>query len=85
MRKTKQNLQNLANTSEKIDMYLQSISTSTIDQTNTARQVNDKITGIATIARNNSNEAQNVVKSLRTLVEESETLQESLSQFKLQA
>ena len=85
VRKTKQNLQNLANTSEKIDMYLQSISTSTIDQTNTARQVNDKITGIATIARNNSNEAQNVVKSLRTLVEESETLQESLSQFKLQA
>ena len=85
VRKTKQNLQNLANTSEKIDMYLQSISTSTIDQTNTARQVNEKITGIATIARNNSNEAQNVVKSLRTLVEESETLQESLSQFKLQA
>ena len=82
---TKQNLQNLANTSEKIDMYLQSISTSTIDQTNTARQVNDKITGIATIARNNSNEAQNVVKSLRTLVEESATLQESLSQFKLKA
>ena len=85
VRKTKQNLQNLADTSEKIDMYLQSISTSTIDQTNTARQVNDQITGIATIARNNSNEAQNVVKSLRTLVEESETLQESLSQFKLQA
>ena len=83
--KTKQNLQNLANTSEKIDMYLKSISTNTIDQTNTAQQVNEKITGIATIAKNNSTEAQNVVKSLRTLVEESETLQKSISQFKLQA
>ncbi|MDJ0632449.1 MAG: methyl-accepting chemotaxis protein [Xenococcaceae cyanobacterium MO_188.B29] len=85
VRKTKQNLQNLANTSEKIDRYLQSISTSTIDQTNTARQVNEKISGIATIAKENSTEAQNVVKSLRTLVEEAETLQESVSQFKLQA
>ena len=85
VRKTKQNLQNLASTSEKIDMYLKSISTSTIDQTNTSREVNEKITGIAVIARNNSTEAQNVVKSLRTLVEEAETLQESVSQFKLQA
>lgn len=85
VRKTKQNLQNLAETSEKIDMYLKSISTSTTDQTNTSRQVNEKITGIAVIAKNNSTEAQNVVKSLRTLVEEAETLQESVSQFKLQA
>lgn len=85
VRKTKQNLQNLAETSEKIDMYLQSISTSTIDQTNTSRQVNEKMTGIAVIAKNNSTEAQNVVKSLRTLVEEAETLQKSVSQFKLQA
>ena len=82
---TKQTLKSLAGTSEEIDMYLQSISTSTIDQTNTSRQVNEKITGIATIARNNSTEAQNVVKSLRTLVEGAETLQESVSKFKLQA
>ena len=83
--KTKQTLQGLAKTSEKIDIYLQSISSSTIDQTNTSRQVNEKITGIATIAKQNSNEAQNVVQSLRTLVQEAETLQQSVSKFKLQA
>ncbi len=85
VRKTKQTLQSLAGTSEKIDTYLQSISSSTIEQTNTSRQVNEKITGIATIARNNSTEAQDVVKSLRTLVQEAETLQLSVSQFKLKA
>jgi twitching motility protein PilJ len=85
IRKTKQTLQSLAGTSEKIDTYLQSISSSTIDQTNTARQVNEKISGIATIAKANSNEAQDVVKSLRTLVEEAETLQSSVSKFKLHA
>ncbi len=85
VRKTKQTLQSLAGTSEKIDQYLQSISTSTIEQTNTSRQVNEKITGIATIARNNSTEAQDVVKSLRTLVQEAEALQSSVSQFKLKS
>jgi twitching motility protein PilJ len=83
IRQTKQTLQSLASTNEKIDSYLQSISTSTIDQTNTARQVNEKISGIATIAKANSNEAQDVVKSLRTLVEEAGTLQSSVSKFKL--
>jgi twitching motility protein PilJ len=83
VRKTKQILQTLAGTSEKIDTYLQSISTSTIDQTNTSRQVNEKMTGVATIAKNNSSEAQNVVQSLRTLVEEAENLQSSVGKFKL--
>ena len=85
VRKTKQTLQTLAGTSQKIDRYLQSISTSTIEQTNTSRQVNEKITDIATIAKNNSTEAQDVVKSLHTLVEEAENLQSSVSQFKLKA
>ena len=85
VRKTKQTLQSLAGTSQKIDTYLQSISSSTIEQTNTSKRVNEKISGIATIAKENSSEAQNVVQSLRTLVEEAETLQASVSKFKLQA
>jgi methyl-accepting chemotaxis protein len=85
IRLTKQNLRRLAQTNENINQYLQSISSSTIEQTNTSRQVNEKITGIATIARNNSTEAQDVLQSLRTLVREAETLQSSVSQFKLKA
>ena len=85
IRLTKQNLRRLAQTSENINQYLQSISSSTIEQTNTSRQVNEKITGIATIAKNNSTEAQDVVQSLRTLVQEAETLQTSVSQFKLKS
>lgn len=85
VRLTKQNLRRLAQTSENINQYLQSISSSTIEQTNTSRQVNEKITGIATIAKNNSTEAKDVVQSLRTLVQEAETLQSSVSQFKLKS
>jgi methyl-accepting chemotaxis protein PixJ len=85
IRLTKQNLRRLAQTNENINQYLQSISSSTTEQTNTSRQVNEKITGIATIARNNSTEAQDVLQSLRTLVQEAETLQSSVSQFKLKA
>jgi methyl-accepting chemotaxis protein PixJ len=85
VRLTKQNLRKLAETSESVNQYLQSISSSTVEQTNTSRQVNEKIMGIATIAKENSSEAQDVVKSLRTLVQEAETLQSSVSQFKLQA
>ena len=83
VRMTKLNLRSLAETSQQIDQYLKSISTNTIDQTNTSRQVNEKINGIALVAKTTSNEAQTVVQSLRTLVEEAENLQSSISQFKL--
>ncbi|HEY9770221.1 MAG TPA: methyl-accepting chemotaxis protein [Coleofasciculaceae cyanobacterium] len=83
VRMTKLNLRSLAQTSKQIDEYLKYISTSTIDQTNTSQEVNQKISGIATLARTNSTEAQNVVQSLRTLVSEAENLQSSISQFKL--
>ncbi len=82
---TKLNLRSLANTSKQIDEYLKYISTSTIDQTNTSEVVNQKINGIATIAKINSTEAQNVVQSLQTLVSEANNLQASISQFKLEA
>ena len=84
VRMTKLNLRSLAETSKQIDEYLKYISTSTIDQTNTSQEVNQKINGIATLARTNSTEAQNVVQSLRTLVSEAENLQFSISQFKLE-
>lgn len=81
VRMTKSNLRSLAETSQKIDEYLNNISTNTIEQTNTSQEVNLKINDIATLAKTNSTEAQNVVESLRTLVSESEILQVSLSQF----
>jgi methyl-accepting chemotaxis protein len=82
---TKLNLRSLADTSKQIDEYLKYISTSTIDQTNTSQLVNQKISGIATISKVNSTEAQNVVQSLQTLVSEAKNLQSSVSQFKLEA
>lgn len=83
--KTQETLKGLAQTSDEIDKYLQSISTNTTEQTNISQQVKEKITGIASIARNNSTEAEDVVKSLRTLVQEAEMLRSSVSQFKLHA
>jgi twitching motility protein PilJ len=85
VRMTKLNLRSLAETSQQIDEYLKSISSNTINQTNTSKQVNEQINGIAMVAKTNSTEAQNVVQSLRTLVQEAENLQSSVSQFKLQA
>ncbi|MEL6927810.1 MAG: methyl-accepting chemotaxis protein [Cyanobacteria bacterium J06600_6] len=82
---TKINLRSLADTSQQIDEYLKYISTSTTDQTNTSSLVNKKISGLATVAQDNSVEAENVVHSLKTLVSEAENLQSSLAQFKLEA
>ena len=85
VRMTKLNLRSLANTSEQIDEYLKSISTNTIKQTDNSKQINEKINGIALVAKTTSTEAQSVVESLQTLVQEAQTLQESVSQFKLQS
>ena len=82
---TKVNLRTLADTSKQIDEYLKYITTSTNDQTNTSKVVNQKIGSLATIAQINSTEAQTVVESLQTLVSEAKNLQTSVSQFKLEA
>lgn len=82
---TKLNLQTLAKTSQEIDEFLKSISTNTIKQTDNSRQINEKINGIALVAKTNSTEAQSVLASLQTLVGEAETLQSSVSKFRLQA
>lgn len=81
---TKLNLRSLAQTSEQIDEYLKSISTNTTKQTDNSKQINEKISGIALVAKTTSAEAQGVVESLQTLVQEAQNLQESVSQFKLQ-
>ena len=81
--KTKEILQSLANTSQEIDHYLQTISESTQAQTNASQTVNETIEGVAVIAQNTSTEAEDVVKSLRGLVQESETLESSVAQFRL--
>ncbi|MCC0176360.1 HAMP domain-containing protein [Waterburya agarophytonicola K14] len=83
VRMTKLNLQSLAQTSQQIDRYLKSISTNTAKQTDDSKQVNEKINSIALVAKNTSDEAENVVQSLQTLVQEAQTLQASVSQFKL--
>ena len=81
---TKLNLRTLADTSKQIDEYLKYITTSTTDQTNTSKLVNQKISGLANIAKVNSTEAENVVHSLQTLVSEAKNLQSSVAQFKLE-
>jgi twitching motility protein PilJ len=85
VRKTKETLRTLASTSEEIDQYLQSISTSTQAQTNSSQLVNEKMSGVATIAKSTSLEAKEVVESLRNLVKEAETLQTSVAQFRVKA
>ncbi|AFZ36927.1 methyl-accepting chemotaxis sensory transducer with Cache sensor [Stanieria cyanosphaera PCC 7437] len=85
VRKTKQTLQVLAQISEQIDQYLQSISTNTQAQTSTSQLINEKMAGVATIAKSTSQEAKEVVESLRNLVKEAETLQSSVAQFRLQS
>ncbi len=81
--KTKQILQDLAGTSQTIDQYIQEISNSTRAQTNASEQVNQTIEKVAQIATENSSEAQEVLKALRILVEESEELQSSVARFQL--
>lgn len=82
---TKQILQGLAATSKQMDSYLQDISSSTLAQTTASAQVNEKMEGVATIAEDTSNEAQDVVNSLKTLVEQAQSLQSSVAQFRLQS
>ncbi len=85
IRKTQLTLQSLAKTSEQIDQYLQSIATNTNEQTQSSEAINLKIADVANIAQSNSQEAQDVVKSLQTLVQEAETLQSSVSQFRVKS
>ncbi len=85
VRQTQQILQNMAATNQHIDQYLQTISHSTNAQKEASQAVNEKIEGVAAIAENTATEAQDVVKSLQMLVEQAQSLQTSVSQFRLRA
>lgn len=82
---TKQILQGIAATSQKIDTYLQDISSSTTMQTEASQQVNQTMEDVSAIAITTSLEAQDVVNSLQTLVEQAKALQSSIAQFQLQS
>lgn len=82
--KTKQTLQGLANISQEIDQLLQSISASTVFQTRTSRKVNKTMQAVAAIAETTSNESEAVLTSLQELVEVAESLQNSVSRFKVE-
>ncbi|GFE69191.1 methyl-accepting chemotaxis protein [Chroococcus sp. FPU101] len=82
---TKQILQGIAATSQQIDTYLQEISSSTTMQTEASQQVNQTMEDVSAIAITTSLEAQDVVNSLQTLVEQAKALQSSIAQFQLQS
>ncbi|MGK7955881.1 MAG: methyl-accepting chemotaxis protein, partial [Crocosphaera sp.] len=85
IRQTQDILQGLAITSENIDDYLEKIANNTTAQTYSSQQINQKIHEIADISQNTSLEAENVVTSLHTLVEEMQVLQMSVEKFRLQS
>ncbi|MDJ0741870.1 MAG: methyl-accepting chemotaxis protein [Xenococcaceae cyanobacterium MO_167.B27] len=85
IRKTQLTLQSLAKTSEQIDQYLQSIATNTTEQTQSSEAINLKIIDVANIAQTTSQEAQDVVQSLQSLVKEAQTLQSSVSEFRVKS
>lgn len=82
---TKQILQGLAQTSQEMDAYLQTISSSTFAQTQASQQVNQTMAGVATIAQENSSEAKDVVNNLKTLVAQAQSLQSAIAQFRVHA
>ena len=83
VRQTKATLASLAESSEKINVYLQAISASTAGQTKASQQVNQTMEKVANVAKHNSTEAQEVVDSLRTLVDESQSLKSSVDRLRL--
>ncbi|AFZ43329.1 methyl-accepting chemotaxis sensory transducer [Halothece sp. PCC 7418] len=81
---TKQNLQQLAQLSEKADQLLQSISTSTVSQAETSQQVTGTMQGVVEKSQATSSESQTVAQSLQSLVQLSQDLQNSLSRFQVE-
>ncbi|MGC9502333.1 methyl-accepting chemotaxis protein [Baaleninema sp.] len=81
--KTKQTLKGLADVSQTIDRYVQSISQNTTTQTEASKQVNDRIEQVAEMTQNTSTLAKDVTASLEELVAAAATLKESVAQFRL--
>jgi twitching motility protein PilJ len=82
--KTKQTLQKLAQLSQQIDYLLQSISTSTVSQTDYAQTVMRTMEDVVNISKSTSAESQTVFNSLQALVEIANELQNYVAQFQVE-
>ena len=80
---TKQTLKRLAEITQTIDRYLQSISHNTTTQAQASEQVNQMVEQVSTTTQSTSIEAEAVAASLQDLASVATTLQESVSQFRL--
>ncbi|NUN63992.1 HAMP domain-containing protein [Pseudanabaena biceps] len=80
---TKDTLKDLAELSQTIDNYLQTISTSTISQTEGSQKVNSIMENANAIAQSTATDTQTVVSSLQVLVGVVDELQVSVRQFRL--
>ncbi|AFY62687.1 methyl-accepting chemotaxis protein [Synechococcus sp. PCC 6312] len=80
---TKDTLQGLASISQEIDALLESISKSTVSQTEASLVVNETIQEVATIAQTTSSESEGVASSMQTLVSVAEKLQSTVSRFQV--
>lgn len=81
---TKDTLKDLAELSQTIDNYLQTISSSTISQTQVSEKVNAIMENANAIAQSTATDTQGVVDSLQVLVGVVEELQTSVRQFRLE-
>jgi len=82
--KTKQTLKGLAEISQNINQYLQTISQNTNSQSAASAQVNQLMERVEDITRSTSNRVQEVAQSLQELMTTSANLTESVSQFRLE-
>ncbi len=82
--RTKQTLKRLAETSQIIDRYLQSISQNTANQAQASEQVNQMMDRAAAITQTTSVQTESVAQSMQELVAVASTLKASVSQFKLE-
>jgi methyl-accepting chemotaxis protein len=81
---TKDTLKDLAELSQTIDNYLQTISSSTISQTQVSEKVNTIMENANAIAQSTATDTQTVVNSLQVLAGVVEELQTSVRQFRLE-
>ncbi len=81
---TKETLKDLADLSQTIDNYLQTISSSTISQTQVSQKVNSIMENANAIAQSTATDTQTVVSSLQVLVGVVDELQTSVRQFRLE-
>ena len=81
---TKDTLKDLAELSQTIDNYLQTISSSTISQAEVSQKVNSIMENANAIAKSTATDTQTVVSSLQTLVGVVDELQTSVRQFRLE-